>query len=135
MNREVICFDAVAPARERGLKYLYRHNYRYNALGRSREGAWIEISLLQSMIAAFACRSREGAWIEIAKAANRQAQVAVAPARERGLKYRSLHFLQQYQGRSREGAWIEINITVDAELSAISRSREGAWIEIGAYQE
>ena len=65
MNREVICFDAVAPARERGLKSLPIDSdadsckvaparerglkcqafmlQRYYEIGRSREGAWIEI--------------------------------------------------------------------------------------------
>ena len=64
MNREVICFDAVAPVRERGLKFLVpalkirsttvapvreRGLKSYPAMlherlyGRSREGAWIEI--------------------------------------------------------------------------------------------
>ena len=42
MNREVICFDAVAPARERGLK-SYRTDGVQPVYGRSREGAWIEI--------------------------------------------------------------------------------------------
>ena len=57
-------FMVVAPVRERGLKSdPWKH--------------WTQES---------ACRSRKGAWIEIAKAANRQAQVAVAPVRERGLK-------------------------------------------------
>ena len=53
----------VAPARERGLK-LKRYIYINDSLGRSREGAWIEIM------------------------ANRHQkdQDFVAPARERGLK-------------------------------------------------
>ena len=55
--------DNVAPVRERGLKCRIRTECDF-------------------MIG----RSRKGAWIEIAKAANRQAQVAVAPVRERGLK-------------------------------------------------
>ena len=43
MNREVICFDAVAPARERGLKlFMFAQKMRVLS-GRSREGAWIEI--------------------------------------------------------------------------------------------
>ena len=43
MNGEVFCFDAVAPVRERGLKY---HIHLTSFLGidsRSRKGAWIEI--------------------------------------------------------------------------------------------
>ena len=53
----------VAPARERGLKY--QHQYKdQNSFGRSREGAWIEITTPQGNLAAY----------------------GVAPARERGLK-------------------------------------------------
>ena len=90
MNREVICFDAVAPARERGLKLASVLNLTM-ILGRSREGAWIEMSRLQSIIAAFAGRSREGAWIEI---------------------FHGVYSLNKYQGRSREGAWIEMFIYI-----------------------
>ena len=42
MNREVICFDAVAPARERGLKFFGIQPFAVDN-SRSREGAWIEI--------------------------------------------------------------------------------------------
>ena len=44
MNREVICFDAVAPVRERGLKLLV-YIVPYRITGRSREGARIEITV------------------------------------------------------------------------------------------
>ena len=64
MNREVICFDAVAPARERGLK----------SAGASEFSPWLR-------------RSREGAWIEIVTAQSGEQAAPVAPARERGLKY------------------------------------------------
>ena len=87
MNREVICFDA----------------------SRSREGAWIEISvpLLET-----ACTK-------------------VAPARERGLKLlRLLLSISLERSRSREGAWIEIVVWSSALYLDKSRSREGAWIEI-----
>ena len=43
MNREVICFDAVAPARERGLKSVNGQSVVCTKR-RSREGAWIEIN-------------------------------------------------------------------------------------------
>ena len=77
----------VAPARERGLKFggvafvtvIY---------GRSREGAWIEIDAALNSIINVICRSREGAWIEICWEGNRADELLVAPARERGLKYR-----------------------------------------------
>ena len=57
------------------------------------------------------CRSREGAWIEI-KAVRRQTiQDFVAPARERGLKYRDTSEQSPRDSRrSREGAWIEMQI-------------------------
>ena len=64
MNREVICFDAVAPARERGLKYP-NGSQDIGHKGRSRKGAWIEIKVSR----------------------HQTNQDFVAPARERGLKY------------------------------------------------
>ena len=109
MNREVICFDAVAPARERGLKSwcrLDRQHYtevaparerglksagqRFPALddnGRSREGAWIEIAVA---LAAFSCScvapARERG-LKYGNVMTEAATIGVAPARERGLKY------------------------------------------------
>ena len=86
MNREVICFDAVAPARERGLKSDHGNMGFGQApvaparerglklslvvmlmlfLSRSREGAWIEITLNAFNVLWYYSRSREGAWIEI----------------------------------------------------------------------
>ena len=54
---------------------------------RSREGAWIEISWVSSPLTELNSRSREGAWIEI-KASNLfNILSTVAPARERGLKF------------------------------------------------
>ena len=56
--------------------------------GRSREGAWIEMPLLEKLWPYGFSRSREGAWIEIpANVLGRSARRWVAPARERGLKY------------------------------------------------
>ena len=55
----------VAPARERGLKYLQKSNNKKRLTSRSRKGAWIEITLT----------------------AEKCSRLAVAPARERGLKY------------------------------------------------
>ena len=54
----------VAPARERGLKYRYNDGADADRQRRSREGAWIEISV---------CRQELDG-------------ISVAPARERGLK-------------------------------------------------
>ena len=56
-------------------------------MGRSREGAWIEIAESSSQITVLSRRSREGAWIEIVGGLHQQSALKVAPARERGLKY------------------------------------------------
>ena len=55
-------------------------------LGRSREGAWIEISLPQHRLYVLQGRSREGAWIEICVDVELLSGKPVAPVRERGLK-------------------------------------------------
>ena len=54
----------VAPARERGLKFYSQYLIALT-LGRSREGAWIEIGLIGRSDSRYLSRSREGAWIEI----------------------------------------------------------------------
>ena len=54
----------VAPARERGLKYAVQIVVLCY-IGRSREGAWIEIRLPNAAGPTAAGRSREGAWIEM----------------------------------------------------------------------
>ena len=76
----------VAPARERGLKFL-NEVINYVKQSRSREGAWIEICTQRIAQSLALCRSREGAWIEI----------------EDIFK---LGFVTI--SRSREGAWIEM---------------------------
>ena len=77
-------------------------------------------------------RSREGAWIEIQSVQQRfEKMLGVAPARERGLKFRtSLGNQPKHKSRSREGAWIEIAAYSGQLTLQSSRSREGAWIEI-----
>ena len=55
-------------------------------IGRSREGAWIEIWIKGITVETRKGRSREGAWIEIIKTTSKSLLVMVAPARERGLK-------------------------------------------------
>ena len=80
---------SVAPVRERGLKYvklLADSNY----LGRSREGAWIEIAWATHTVQKAAGRSREGAWIE--------------------MNSKQWFQSRQRRRRSREGAWIEITL-------------------------
>ena len=55
----------VAPVRERGLKYrMHVYNVR-SILGRSRKGAWIEMSDACLWCSWSYGRSRKGAWIEI----------------------------------------------------------------------
>ena len=55
----------VAPVRERGLKCkISALTAGYN-LCRSREGAWIEMTMDIIPARQVNCRSREGAWIEI----------------------------------------------------------------------
>ena len=54
-------------------------------------------------------RSREGAWIEIKLLDKAKKIYLVAPVRERGLKYaKKGKDWEEEGGRSREGAWIEI---------------------------
>ena len=55
-------------------------------VGRSREGAWIEIILVSCLGSDVKRRSREGAWIEIKIRFLCCGEYGVAPARERGLK-------------------------------------------------
>ena len=55
-------------------------------MGRSREGAWIEINVGTQGITYGEGRSREGAWIEIWIIQALLNGTGVAPARERGLK-------------------------------------------------
>ena len=123
-------------------------------MGRSREGAWIEILWSVYWLSLRAGRSREGAWIEIEDIFKLGfVTIKVAPVRERGLKlkiYRTDH--DKKQGRSREGAWIEISMmNINPVTQTVApvrerglklqeqirscpipqgRSREGAWIEI-----
>ena len=78
--------EEVAPARERGLKSSLT-SWLLNLISRSREGAWIEMVCFLKLRSDVYCRSREGAWIEMALSSALLDTRAVAPARERGLKY------------------------------------------------
>ena len=78
---------------------------------RSREGAWIEIRTHVVNTAPPPSRSREGAWIEMLERHYWRTDTFVAPARERGLKYRGSKAQNRKGSRSREGAWIEIWIS------------------------
>ena len=64
--------------------------------GRSREGAWIEMSLMPRCLARLRSRSREGAWIEMVGTTGTSPGSGVAPARERGLKYVDFFLLLVY---------------------------------------
>ena len=100
----------VAPVRERGLKFYLQPAYIFQSVGRSREGAWIEMPMSVLKLVPLMGRSREGAWIEIAK---------MNPA------------IMAIGGRSREGAWIEMsNAAHSSNVCGWGRSREGAWIEM-----
>ena len=77
-------------------------------------------------------RSREGAWIEILRNTLPSTGNAVAPVRERGLKFKNQFQIFFHCRRSREGAWIEIGWLLCGHNDNESRSREGAWIEIRA---
>ena len=63
------------------------------ALSRSREGAWIEIQQPARYAHTVPRRSREGAWIEIAPGTATPLRMSVAPARERGLKFKTWYNL------------------------------------------
>ena len=88
MNREVICFDAVAPARERGLKFEPMGQSTANPNVAPARERGLKLNDNQYIDHREDCRSREGAWIEIKASERYGAETAnVAPARERGLKY------------------------------------------------
>ena len=72
--------------RERGLKLEENELIEEKENCRSREGAWIEISITVFTVQVDCRRSREGAWIEIITLLKLRWSQSVAPVRERGLK-------------------------------------------------
>ena len=91
----------------------------------------MKLSKTDRRILACGSRSREGAWIEISIRPCGHKYSKVAPARERGLKLRMLSIkISVLLRRSREGAWIEMSIISGALSNSAGRSREGAWIEM-----
>ncbi len=100
----------VAPVRERGLKCPMPMYGIPGMMGRSREGAWIEMLRQAFMLQRYYGRSREGAWIEMDFPNMLGKMIIVAPVRERGLKSSVATALtKSVASRSREGAWIEIS--------------------------
>ena len=79
------------------------------------------------------CRSREGAWIEMSVVIPFGIVYTVAPVRERGLKWLQDCYAAVFRCRSREGAWIEITYKEPLDIWHLCRSREGAWIEISCW--
>ena len=80
----------VAPVRERGLKSV-RFHLLYQRLGRSREGAWIEIKLQtsQPLCMKWVAPARERG-LKLRHYSKHGTDETVAPARERGLKLLNL---------------------------------------------
>ena len=79
----------VAPARERGLKFVILTIKILDCLSRSREGAWIEMDVRKvSALTAGVAPARERG-LKSYFNASRLHQRKVAPARERGLKFGS----------------------------------------------
>ena len=77
---------AVAPARERGLKFLLHLMAFRVILGRSREGAWIEIPLMITSVLAVTVAPARERGLKFCSVKSSYYSGGVAPARERGLK-------------------------------------------------
>ena len=103
-----MCNIAVAPSRERGLKYKMFGTAEIESR-RSFTGAWIEMQESSKSISVRKCRSFTGAWIEI-----------------KGMRYIS----RERHCRSFTGAWIEILQSTPPLIPGTRRSFTGAWIEI-----
>ena len=76
-------------------------------------------------------RSREGAWIEISTVLVSPLLTFVAPVRERGLKFFCSYNKSCAFSRSREGAWIEMGLgrmpSVLADVAPV-RERGLKWL-------
>ena len=68
-------------------------------MGRSREGAWIEMCGTRNVPVQARGRSREGAWIEMLSSNSVSYTTPVAPVRERGLKY-DIAVKKRHEGES-----------------------------------
>ena len=112
------------------MKYSLDEPVIQTPAGRSREGAWIEM-VKPFLFKSFSmCRSREGAWIEISIIGGALSNSAVAPVRERGLKFaliiKATCFFNVAPVRERGLK----SKRLEEPLAGVCRSREGAWIEI-----
>ena len=86
-EREQAREAAVAPARERGLKYDYGGSVSDLTSSRSREGAWIEITSGEVTLTATQVAPARERGLKSAPLQETEVMGKVAPARERGLKY------------------------------------------------
>ena len=87
---------------------MLQRYYEIDARGRSREGAWIEIALACAASALSAVAPARERGLKYYKDGRNVVVDVVAPARERGLKFKLVQALMRIYSRSREGAWIEI---------------------------
>ena len=78
--------------------------------GRSRKGAWIEISVRAEFNNDPRVAPARERGLKFGSAAGAFAGGVVAPARERGLKFSQKTGVAFFFRRSRKGAWIEIKI-------------------------
>ena len=75
-------------------------------------------------------RSRKGAWIEISMNRTRPKQIVVAPARERGLKSNTMKEVREVgQVAPARERGLKLYLYRGGSV-AHCRSRKGAWIEI-----
>ena len=82
---EGLLIVGVAPARERGLKFILWYNqHKASCVAPARERGLKLLLIIISYL--MLRRSREGAWIEIGRLSASVVVMKVAPARERGLK-------------------------------------------------
>ena len=103
-------------------------------LGRSREGAWIEIAIVQNANSITSVAPVRERGLKLCLIMVLALVLPVAPVRERGLKLTGRRVSFRDLCRSREGAWIEIVACIYYTKRDYCRSREGAWIEIQEWE-
>ena len=106
------------------------HSPLITMLGRSREGAWIEIHCAGQLVAVDVVAPARERGLKLLKHHKHQWHQYVAPARERGLKSRSWQEVNVYHlvapARERGLKLMKVKQMTIKHC----RSREGAWIEI-----